>query len=153
MAFNMKMPLFGGLGHETCKLAQTNVLSNKCLRKGRSLARFNQPRDAPLITANTGARLKAVAEQATNSSKPDQRGLNIEVDNVADDASTMISITGLNKPGLLAELTQTIQKLQLEVVKVNSLSNAPKFSKIPQGCLSTVSLFIGIAPFDAHEAS
>jgi len=124
MAMKVNVPVLGGLGHEICKVAQRNVTSSSSWRRGRNPARSHHFRDAPMVSKISSTRLRAVAEQATNSSKPDQRGIHVEVDNVADDTSTVISITGLNRPGLLAELTQTIQKLQLEVVKVHNLSNA-----------------------------
>jgi len=118
MASNINMPHLGGLSHNSCKVGHRSVSSVTGQRKGPIAARPHHSRDAAVLLKSATTRLRAVAELATNSSKPDQRGLDIEVDNNADDGSTVISITGLSKPGLLAELTQTIQKLKLEVVKV-----------------------------------
>ena len=42
----------------------------------------------------------------------------MEIDNSSDDDATVIRVTGLNRPGLLAALTTTFQNLDLEVIKV-----------------------------------
>ena len=61
----------------------------------------------------------AIAEPSSKN-QSDQRGLDIEIDNDAEESSTVIKVSGLNKPGLLSALTKKMQNLGLEVVKVTS---------------------------------
>ena len=59
----------------------------------------------------------AIAEPSSKSQQ-DQQGLDVEIDNDAEESSTVIKVSGLNKPGLLSALTKKMQNLGLEVVKV-----------------------------------
>ena len=61
---------------------------------------------------------KAVAERMSGSEEGAAR-FKIEVDNDADETSTVIRVTGLNRPGLLTALTKTFQNLDLDVNKVS----------------------------------
>ena len=61
----------------------------------------------------------AIAEPDSKS-RIRQQDLDIEVDNDAEESSTVIKVSGLNKPGLLSALTKKMQNLGLEVVKVAS---------------------------------
>ena len=60
---------------------------------------------------------RAVAEKLAGSSE-EAVGFNVEIDNDCDEDATVIRVTGLNRPGLLAALTTTFQNLDLEVIKV-----------------------------------
>ena len=118
----MSAPVLGGLSREICKLGSLKPLPGSNKRNVVASARPKHSRDAGVASTKASTRPSAVAERATNSTRTEQRGLDIEVDNEADEFSTVISVTGLNRPGLLSELTQTIQKLKLDVVKVPSLA-------------------------------
>ena len=62
---------------------------------------------------------------AESSPKQQSQALEIDIDNSSEEESTVIKVTGLNKPGLLSALTKTLQNLGLEVVKVQHHALGP----------------------------
>ena len=62
---------------------------------------------------------RAVAEKLSGSTGEDP-AFDIGIDNDADESATVISVTGLNRPGLLSALTAAFRDLNLEVVKVGN---------------------------------
>lgn len=118
---------FAGAGHNSCPYVHQEIPS-----RGNTTARqkFAQQADQG-VGCHTKRRQHSLQSYAiaepSSKSQTSQQGLNIEIDNDAEETSTVVKVSGLNKPGLLSALTKKMQNLGLEVVKValGSLQGLP----------------------------